>query len=422
MLLIVFVLLISFGGSSVYGSSVLEEFSGMYTPNIRKTGSAEDFSAAWIITTDRFLASKPLLDASSNMAGVSFAITRAKCTGCFPMLSRDYFDFLVEHLSTTSNQIPISNKNIFGIYYHRAKSVVARLKDLAVKRTESDIRLNQTVATLIYSSITFSRPQANLQSSIRVPYFEATFWSVYRYIPNIVVFVATNKDRRAVENMALPTLMIKQLLVPRDNKNRTVALPRMSLSWMDAKLRGLQDSASAAGATAAGGGGAGRRALGEEEDSSSYSNSVSDNERDRDEVRMGMQQGQVQQQRRRRELRPQVDMTDYVGWKKIITADSQLQQQGASDGGDVPAAIKAQRAKHERVERFFNWAQFKYVFFSEGDQILHMRQATGLYDTVDAGRGRIAIVPHRMQVHALLFILTASVCVTSQSINSCGVR
>lgn len=314
-------------GSS--GSNQVEELSpkvsGVYSPNIKRSGSAEDFAAAWLITKDRFLASKQFLDASTNMAGVSFAVTRAKCRGCHTMLTRDYFDFLVEHLSTTSNQIPHSNKVVFDVFYKRIQKVVTELKELATVRPESDPRLNVTIATLIYSSITFSRPQATLQANIREPYFEATFWSVYRYIPHIVVFVATDYDRKAVEEMKLPALEIKQLEVPRDHKNRTVALPRYSLSWLDSCMRKGRE------------GGA---------DSSK----------------------QLELDWEREDSKKQKRMT--------ISRDE--------SGG---------------------WAydEFQYVFFSEGDQILHMRHADMLFDTLDAGQSKLVIVPHRMQV--LIFSL-----------------
>lgn len=312
-------------GRRELGQELPPEVSGVYSPNVRRSGAAEDFAAAWLITKDRFLASKRFLDASTNMAGVSFAVTRAKCRGCHTMLTRDYFDFLVEHLSTTSNQIPFSNKVVFEIFYKRIQKVVVELRELAKVRPESDPRLNQTVATLIYSSITFSRPQATLQSNIREPYFEATFWSVYRYIPNIVIFVATDYDRIAIEQMKLPVLEIKQLEVPRDHKNRTVALPRYSLSWLDSCMRRSMENP---------------------------------------------------------EFNALPDMTMV---------------------GETTDASQQKRLAIEKNEgRGWSWSQFEYVFFSEGDQILHMRNAGMLFDTLEAGQGKLVVVPHRMQVQSAI--------------------
>lgn len=307
--------------AKVSGDGNSEDFSGLYSANTKKTGSAEDFAAAWLITKDRFLASKLYIDSSSNMAGVSFAITRSRCEGCYTMLSRDYFDFLVEHLSTTSNQIPFSNSQTFGIYYQRIQNVVLELKKVANDRTEFDPRLKETVSILIYSSITFSRPQANVQASIREPYFEATFWSVYRYIPNIIVFVATDHDRMAVEAMQLPALEIKQLEVPLDHKNRTVALPRMSLGWLDTQLR----------------------------------------------------------------------LSSHEGGIPLALHDL--------EGPLGPSVARAQQPVQRLMnEQIVPWSTYKYVFFSEGDQILHWRQASGFFDALDASQGTMVMVPHRMQV------------------------
>lgn len=290
----------------------METYSGLYSPNVKKGNSAEDFAASWLVTSERFLASKRFISASTNMAGVSFAVTRTKCKGCVTMLTRDYFDFLVEHLSTTSNQIPNSNKLVFQIYYGRIRKVVDQLRVLATDRTETDPRLKETLATLIYSSITFSRPQAYEQANIREPYFEATFWSVYRHIPNIIIFVGSDHDRKAVEDMKLPAIQVKQLSVPLDHKNRTVALPRYSLHWLDEVMR--------------------------------------------------------------------ID----------------IKRQMVGNEGNEGGSERRKTSVHETENP--NWSRFRYVFFSEGDQILHIRQASGLYDALDIGQGKIVVVPHRMQV------------------------
>lgn len=151
-------------------------FSGVYRSDYRKTGAAEDFAASWLISSKRFNESKQRLSGSSNMAGVSFAITREKCKNCVTLLSRDYMDFLVEHLSTTSNQIPHSDKHVFELYKKRMKVISEHWKNISYDRIEKDIRLDQTIALLIYSSISFSRPRVipsqQYHISIRKYFFE----------------------------------------------------------------------------------------------------------------------------------------------------------------------------------------------------------------------------------------------------------
>ena len=44
------------------------------------------------------------------------------------------------------------------------------------------------------------------------------------------------------------------------------------------------------------------------------------------------------------------------------------------------------------------WSSYQYVYYSEGDQILHLRHSTELYDVIDASGGSFVLVPHRMQV------------------------
>ena len=44
------------------------------------------------------------------------------------------------------------------------------------------------------------------------------------------------------------------------------------------------------------------------------------------------------------------------------------------------------------------WGHFSYVYYSEGDQILHMRKTRLLLSVLDASNGTVVMVPHRMQV------------------------
>jgi hypothetical protein len=134
------------------------QFSGIYYSDYRKTSAAEDFSAAWLMSKNRFNISIHEIKKSTNMAGVSFAATRNKCKNCIPVLTRDYFDFLVEQLSTTSNQIPFSYAPVFKVYENRMKLISMNLRSIGYDRKEHSTRLDQTIAILIYSSVTFSKP------------------------------------------------------------------------------------------------------------------------------------------------------------------------------------------------------------------------------------------------------------------------
>ena len=109
-----------------------------------------------------------------------------------------------------------------------------------------------------------------------------------------MIYVASDKDRIAVEDMQLPFYQIHQLEVPVDHQNKTILLPRYSLEQSIEKLKTNPDG---------------------------------------------------------------------------------------------------------------KWGEFQYVYFTEGDQILHMRHASGIFDAIDNMGGMVSIVPHRMQVTVVIDIL-----------------
>ena len=284
--------LVVFAHCSIHSSA----FSGVYKPNIEESKQAEDFAAAFLVSKKRFIEAYPGIHGATNMAGVSFGVTRLKIMNprYLTLMSRDYFDFLVEHLSATSNYVPHRNESLLAVYNNRIRSTAERLKVIALKWYATDrgvdLRQNETVALLVYSSVAFlyalvggHRP---IQSVIREGFIAATFWSVYRYFPNVVMFVASDKDRRTIEEMQLPLWKLVQLEVPLNERNQTILLPRMSLEQT---------------------------------------------------IRRFQQQDE-------------------------------------------------------------EWKRFRYVYFSEGDQILHMRHISGMFDPIDNSDGTYVMVPHRMQV------------------------
>ncbi len=125
-----------------------------------------------------------------------------------------------------------------------------------------------------------------IQWTVRPAYFQATFWSVHRYIKDIAVFVATQKDADSINEWQLPYKFLTILKdTPLDFKNRTNMLPRDSLLHMMGLMRNESSSVAA----------------------------------------------------------------------------------------------------------------YQYVYYSEGDQVLHMREAEVLYDAIDDSGGTFVVVPQRMQ-------------------------
>jgi hypothetical protein len=193
---------------------------------------------------------------------------------------------MVEHLSSSTNQIPRYNEDIFNISNDRLQKYVQDLK-LKTAPIESELRLSQTLGLLIFSSNCFSKSDVKIQRVIRPVFFEVTFWALHRYVKEITVFVATQQDADTVDRMRLPYFKLTILDVPVDTKNRTILLPRESLLNVITSLK-----------------------------------------------------------------------SDHVAFRK-----------------------------------------FRYVYYSEGDQIVHMRDPSVLFDTIDRSNGTLVAVPHRMQVN-----------------------
>lgn len=213
-------------------------FSGFWTPNTKE--NADDFAASWLVAKNRFFLAEQGIKGAVNMAGVSFGTLRVSpryCKECLTLMTRDYLDFFVEHLSATSNQIPFNNEDLFNITSNRLKRTSTQLRRIATRTMTKDIRQAETLAILVYSSNSFSVLKNKVQAGIRYEFFEATFWSVYRYFQNIVIFVANPQDEAEVHSMDLPYLNLTVLPTPLDVKNRTVLLPRLSLMHVMYALR-----------------------------------------------------------------------------------------------------------------------------------------------------------------------------------------
>lgn len=273
-----------------------QKYSGVYTPDL-ESGS-HDFAAAWLISKARFQGIKNYLSSISNMAGVTFAAVRQTCPNCLTLVTRDYFDFMVQHLSTASNQIPGNSPALIQDMVMRLKTTSEIYRNSAQNNLVStvvDLRQNYTLAVLIFSSVAFSsaNDKNGFQSTIRQPFFEVTFWSTYRYFPNIAIFVATQEDWEYVKAMNLPYWRLFKLLNVPVKNNQVPLLPRHAMDYLLSQI----------------------------------------------------------------------------------------------------------------PQEFNMLYQFDYIYYSEGDQVVHIRHIDELYRAIDENLGMTAVVPHRMQV---LFLHTVS--------------
>ena len=299
-----------------------DAFSGFYkVTRINAVGkrTSEEYAAAWLISKSLFIQTLPQFEKAINLEGVTFALTRFKYSRSHrfgqiqnPRLvvtTRDYFDFMVEHLSIISNQSPedfksnpmISPKAMYNEYLLsilREKSEELRLLQ-NTPVTES--RLNETIAVIVFSSNSFSIFGNSFQAQIRVYYLMNTFWSLHRYFKSIICYVAGENDYQMVLETGLPFYQVRKIdlnnTFVNGRGNRTVILPSLSLRDLGALWQSTEDD---------------------------------------------------------------------------------------------------------------TLAGFKYVYYTEGDQVLHMRSLHHFYDLIDSSGGYFTVVPHRMQVLPVKMFLPSS--------------
>lgn len=208
-------------------------FSGFYVPDTQS--GAHDYSGAWIVSRERFTRMQNLFPGIHNVQALTFAAIRQRCQYCVTLTTRDYFDFMVEHLSSAGNNIPSQASAIFLEEAMRVTATADAYRNLAEEPRPAhtiDVRQNYTLGILIFSSTPYiNGKNSKFQNMIRKPYFEATFWSVYRHFPHIAVFVANEGDRKIVEEMGLPVWQLIQLEVPVVN-DKAPLLPKLAVQHL----------------------------------------------------------------------------------------------------------------------------------------------------------------------------------------------
>lgn len=227
----IFILVISLGHIN---GQVISNFSGFFVPDIVK--SASDFSASFLISRDRFIASENAFRTSKGIAGVTFAVTRKKCSNCASFATRDFFDFFVEHLSPYSNYIPYDLPDMIEIVSQKVENRASLYRKLAStnifegRKSTTNSLMNSTLGIIPFSTKAFSkRKDIPAQIKIRQSFFELTFWSVYRYFPHIAV-ITSEEDLSVLNELKLPifhTVVVRNLTLSKYNK--TDSLPRQGV-------------------------------------------------------------------------------------------------------------------------------------------------------------------------------------------------
>jgi hypothetical protein len=285
----------------VSSSIVIPAVSQFFVPDLKY--GTNDFAAAWIVHKNRLVQTKAVLKQVTNMAGASFAVVRNPCQGCKTYMTYDYLDFMVEHLSSMTNQLAVYSKDLLNEKLNLLQFQVYEIRKSAPNPRSRSMK--STLAVLVYSSIPFSSKQhVALQRKLRKYYIQLTFWSVYNYFRNVIIYVGSVNDYHEIESLQLP---LESLIfipdVPKNAKNETVALPKLAVLSV---IEGINSKSS-----------------------------------------------------------------------------------------------------------FFK--SFSYIYFSEGDQILHLRMPSRLFQQINRNNGSVAMIPHRFQV-SLSFISTLFSVLISDSI------
>jgi hypothetical protein len=277
----------------VSSGMVLPAVSQFFIPDLKH--GTNDFAAAWIVHKHRLVQTKAILEQVTNMAGASFAVVRNPCQGCMTYMTYDYLNFMVEHLSSMTNQLAVYSKGLLHEKLNLLQFQVYDIRKSAKHSPNPRSRvMKSTLAVLVYSSIPFSSKQhVSLQRKLRKYYIQLTFWSVYYYFRNVIIYVGSVDDYHEIESLQLPLESLILLPdVPKNVTNETVALPKMAILSV---IEGIDSN------------------------------------------------------------RPLFD-------------------------------------------------SFSYVYFSEGDQILHLRMPSKLFQQINQNNGSVAIAPHRFQVSLLLHL------------------
>lgn len=213
-----------------------------------------------------------------------------------------------------------------------------------IEKTDVSLSQNQAILQQTLAVIPFSDDAANLSNQdesavlhrkIRISFFRATFYSLYRYFKHIVVFVASERDRKIVEQLGIPYWRLVDLASTLEQ------VPKDEYFFHDSEHK---------------------------------------------------------------EPRPRNQLLPKFSLLYVLDKLNFRQEQGTRE-----AAESEVDAKEEKQEEKLPWtptvlldpewhSMFEFVYYTEGDQILHMRNHENIYSIVTNSNNRYCFIPHRLQV------------------------
>jgi hypothetical protein len=171
-------------------SVTANSFSGVYQPNLDH--SMELYAAAWLVPRQGFLDSKPFMETVGNLEGATFSVV-ANGREPLALMTRDYFDMFVEHLSAYTNLA--SSKPLTVLLIKRMTDSVRHYKRIIEKiqhRHQSKAERpfhNNTVVILPFTLRAHGADPIPNTEEIRRLFFQLTYYSVCLHFPNLAVAV-----------------------------------------------------------------------------------------------------------------------------------------------------------------------------------------------------------------------------------------
>jgi hypothetical protein len=229
-----------------------EVFSGIYNPQCNP--SLELFGGAWLMSAERltkhpkmrsWIDSIRFIEDHTFMVVMGGRVSPEECAKSTEqvIMSRDYFDFFVEHLSSTLNIGESSD--VHPLLLNRTVRKAIHLKSVALQPTPADKRnpfLLNTIAVIPFATVSGLSHDSTTSVTrlMRQAFFEATFWSIYSNFRSIAVSVTNDDDLRSLMDLKLPLFYVlkrfdKSLVEKVANVKQTVEMAfnqlRTNSSW-----------------------------------------------------------------------------------------------------------------------------------------------------------------------------------------------
>lgn len=217
-------------------------FSGLYEPE-KYPGVLEAFSGAFLVHRKRFLNEGSFIRLKQiEDRGIEPAIFAFYFEG-INLMTRDFFDFQVIHLSSTTNQLPnLRSPDIHNTILSQMRNTVKILEHnynqsaSSVYRKSTERIMKSTVVIVPYTTKPGSQNVEDvmqaLNKEIRLLYLRATFYSVHRYFPRFVITVLSKADEEYVRSLGLTIWKIVSFPEIKDG----TLLPKESLLYVRKKM------------------------------------------------------------------------------------------------------------------------------------------------------------------------------------------